>query len=100
MLEKTGGGNRELTHVQVLKQSPCALSIVAGIPAYNEEKTIAEVVLKAGCHVGKVLVCDDGSKDMTQKVVLPPAFVLLYCTLYRLRAQLRLRRFFPGLELE
>ena len=30
MLEKTGGGNRELTHVQVLKQSPCALSIVAG----------------------------------------------------------------------
>jgi len=26
------------------------------------------VVLKAGCHVGKVLVCDDGSKDMTQIV--------------------------------
>jgi glycosyltransferase involved in cell wall biosynthesis len=66
MLEKTSGGNRELTHIQVLKQSPYALSIVAGIPAYNEEKTIAEVVLKAGCHVGKVLVCDDGSKDMTQ----------------------------------
>jgi len=29
-LEKTGGGNRGLTHVQVLKQSPYALSIVAG----------------------------------------------------------------------
>jgi glycosyltransferase involved in cell wall biosynthesis len=66
MLKKTVGGNKELTHVQVLKQSPCAISIVAGIPAYNEEKTIAEVVLKAGCHVGRVLVCDDGSKDMTQ----------------------------------
>jgi glycosyltransferase involved in cell wall biosynthesis len=59
-------GNRELAQVQVLRQSPHAFSIVAGIPAYNEEKTIAEVVLKAGCHVGKVLVCDDGSKDMTQ----------------------------------
>jgi len=68
MLKKIGGGNTELAHVQVVKQSLCALSIVAGIPAYNEEKTIAEVVLKAGCHVGKVLVCDDGSRDMTQIV--------------------------------
>jgi len=66
MLKKTRGGNTELAHVQVVKQSPCELSIVAGIPAYNEERTIAEVVLKAGCHVGKVLVCDDGSKDRTQ----------------------------------
>jgi glycosyltransferase involved in cell wall biosynthesis len=65
-LKKIGGGNRELAPVQVAKQTPYAPSIVAGIPAYNEEKTIAEVVLKAGCHVGKVLVCDDGSKDMTQ----------------------------------
>jgi len=66
MLKKIGDGNRELARVQVVKQTPYAPSIVAGIPAYNEEKTIAEVVLKAGCHVGKVLVCDDGSKDMTQ----------------------------------
>jgi glycosyltransferase involved in cell wall biosynthesis len=40
--------------------------VIAGIPAYNEEKNIAQVVLKAGCHVGKVLVCDDGSKDTTR----------------------------------
>jgi glycosyltransferase involved in cell wall biosynthesis len=66
MLKKIGGGNRELARVQVAKQTPYAPSIVAGIPAYNEEKTIAEMVLKAGCHVGKVLVCDDGSKDRTQ----------------------------------
>jgi glycosyltransferase involved in cell wall biosynthesis len=66
MLKKIRGGNRELAYVQVVKQTPYAPSILAGIPAYNEEKTIAEVVLKAGCHVGKVLVCDDGSKDMTQ----------------------------------
>jgi glycosyltransferase involved in cell wall biosynthesis len=68
MLKKMGRGNTELARVQVEKQSPCVLSIVAGIPAYNEEKTIAEVVLKAGCHVSKVLVCDDGSKDMTRMV--------------------------------
>jgi glycosyltransferase involved in cell wall biosynthesis len=68
VLEKMGVGNRELPRVQVLRQSPHVFSIVAGIPAYNEEKTIAEVVLKAGCHVGKVLVCDDGSKDMTQLI--------------------------------
>jgi glycosyltransferase involved in cell wall biosynthesis len=66
MLKKMGGGNTELARVQVVKQTSLAPSIVAGIPAYNEEKTIAEVVLKAGCHVGEVLVCDDGSKDMTQ----------------------------------
>jgi glycosyltransferase involved in cell wall biosynthesis len=68
MLKKIDGGNTELARVQVAKQTPYAPSIVAGIPAYNEEKTIAELVLKAGCHVGKVLVCDDGSKDMTQIV--------------------------------
>jgi hypothetical protein len=78
MLEKMGVGNRELAHVQVLKQSLCALSVVAGIPAYNEEKTIAEVVLKAGCHVGKVLVCDDGSKDMTQIVARKNGAVVVY----------------------
>jgi len=68
MLKKMGGENKELAHVQVLKQSLRAPSIVAGIPAYNEEKAIAEMVLKAGVHVGKVLVCDDGSKDRTQIV--------------------------------
>jgi len=68
MLKKIRGGNRKLAYVQVAKQTPYAPSILAGIPAYNEEKTIAEVVLKAGCHVGKVLVCDDGSKDRTQMI--------------------------------
>jgi glycosyltransferase involved in cell wall biosynthesis len=68
MLKKMGGENRELVRAHVVKQGLRAPSIIAGIPAYNEEKTIAEMVLKAGCHVGKVLVCDDGSKDMTRTV--------------------------------
>lgn len=68
MLKTTVDRNKELARVQIEKQNPPAPSIVAGILAYNEEKTIAELVLKAGCHVGKVLVCDDGSKDRTRMV--------------------------------
>jgi len=39
--------------------------IVAYIPVYNEERTIAKVVLKAMKYIDKVIVCDDGSTDMT-----------------------------------
>lgn len=42
--------------------------ILAAIPAYNEEKTIGKIVEAARRHVDKVLVVDDGSKDMTAKV--------------------------------
>lgn len=42
--------------------------IVAGIPAHNEEKTIARVILEAQEHADIVLVCDDGSSDLTFKI--------------------------------
>lgn len=42
--------------------------IVAGIPAYNEEKTIAKVVLLTQKHVDRVIVCDDGSTDLTAEI--------------------------------
>jgi len=42
--------------------------VVACIPAYNEELTIAKVILKARRHVDKVIVCDDGSTDMTAEI--------------------------------
>lgn len=42
--------------------------IVAGIPAYNEEKTIAKVVLLAQRHADAVIVCDDGSQDLTADI--------------------------------
>ncbi|MFQ3535134.1 MAG: glycosyltransferase family 2 protein [Aggregatilineales bacterium] len=42
-----------------------AAPIVAVIPAYNEERFIASVVLKARRHVDHVLVVDDGSQDET-----------------------------------
>jgi len=43
-------------------------SIVVGIPAYNEEKTIAKVVLQAKKYTDKVVVCDDGSSDLTGEI--------------------------------
>ncbi|HKZ93498.1 MAG TPA: glycosyltransferase family 2 protein [Candidatus Bathyarchaeia archaeon] len=39
--------------------------IVACIPAHNEEKTIARVILEAQKYVSSVIVCDDGSTDLT-----------------------------------
>jgi glycosyltransferase involved in cell wall biosynthesis len=42
--------------------------IVAAIPAYNEEKTIAKVVVRAMKHVDKVVVVDDGSTDDTAAI--------------------------------
>lgn len=42
--------------------------IVAGIPAFNEEKTIGKVVLLTQKYVDKVIVCDDGSTDFTADI--------------------------------
>ena len=39
--------------------------IVACIPAFNEEKTIAKVIIRAKRHVDHVVVVDDGSTDDT-----------------------------------
>jgi len=41
---------------------------VALIPAYNEEARIAPVILKARRYVDLVIVCDDGSIDLTSEV--------------------------------
>ena len=42
--------------------------IVAAIPAFNEERTIAKLVLEVQKHVDVVLVCDDGSNDCTAEI--------------------------------
>lgn len=42
--------------------------VVAAIPAYNEEKTIATVILRAQKYVDRIIVCDDGSNDMTPEI--------------------------------
>jgi len=42
--------------------------IVVGIPAFNEERTIAKMILQAQKRADKVVVCDDGSTDMTSQI--------------------------------
>ena len=42
--------------------------IIAVIPAYNEEKTIATVILETEKHVDKIIVVDDGSTDHTAEI--------------------------------
>lgn len=42
--------------------------MLAGIPAFNEEKNIAKVIILAKKHVDRVAVCDDGSTDMTAEI--------------------------------
>ena len=38
------------------------------IPALNEERTIAKVIVKAKKFADYVIVCDDGSRDMTEEI--------------------------------
>ena len=42
--------------------------VVACIPAANEERNLARVILLAQKYVGKVIVCDDGSYDLTGEI--------------------------------
>lgn len=42
--------------------------IIAGIPAYNEERTLAKVILLTKKYVDKVILCDDGSTDLTAEI--------------------------------
>ena len=41
------------------------MKIVVGIPAFNEEKTVAKVVVRSRQYAEQVLVIDDGSNDDT-----------------------------------
>ncbi|MDD1776134.1 MAG: glycosyltransferase family 2 protein [Candidatus Methanomethylicus sp.] len=42
--------------------------VVVCIPAFNEEMSIAIVILKAQEFADEILVCDDGSVDMTKEI--------------------------------
>lgn len=42
--------------------------VVAVIPAFNEEHSIAKVVVTAQKYADKVIVCDDGSTDLTAEI--------------------------------
>lgn len=40
-------------------------NVIVCIPAFNEENTIGKIVLQAKLYANEVIVCDDGSKDLT-----------------------------------
>ncbi len=42
--------------------------IVIGIPAYNEEKNIAKIIVKLQKVADKIIVCNDGSSDLTSEI--------------------------------
>jgi glycosyltransferase involved in cell wall biosynthesis len=44
------------------------LEIVIGIPAFNEEKNIASIILKLKKITNTIIVCNDGSSDLTSVI--------------------------------
>ena len=44
------------------------MEITIGIPAYNEEKNIAGIITKLKKYTNDIIVCDDGSDDLTGKI--------------------------------
>jgi len=42
--------------------------VVVGIPAFNEEHSIARVIVEAQKYADEVIVCDDGSADLTAEI--------------------------------
>jgi glycosyltransferase involved in cell wall biosynthesis len=58
----------ETETIEIEKLTDVNSFIVVGIPAFNEEKTIARVILEANQFASKVVVCDDGSTDYTAKI--------------------------------
>ena len=58
----------EAINLPNLNLNKSGLLVVAGIPAYNEEKAIARVVMEAQKFSDIVIVCDDGSTDLTGEI--------------------------------
>ena len=44
------------------------MEIVVGIPAFNEEKNIASIIIKLKKITNTIIVCNDGSTDLTNKI--------------------------------
>lgn len=54
--------------LRALEHEALGSLILVGIPAYNEEKSIAKVIVLTRQFADKIVVCDDGSKDLTSKI--------------------------------
>jgi len=52
-------------------------SVIICIPAYNEEKSIAKIIIDAKKYSDKIIVIDDGSSDYTPKIASELGVTLL-----------------------
>lgn len=50
--------------------------VAVGVPAFNEELSIARVVLEAQKHADRVVVYDDGSSDLTGEIAERLAYTM------------------------
>lgn len=44
------------------------MNVIVGIPAYNEERNISSVILRLKKVANTIIVCNDGSSDMTAEI--------------------------------
>ena len=44
------------------------MKLIVGIPAFNEEKNIAAIITQLKKITNKIIVCNDGSTDLTSKI--------------------------------
>ena len=44
------------------------MKITVGLPAYNEEKNIAKIIVQLKKVADQIIVCDDGSSDLTSTI--------------------------------
>ena len=44
------------------------LKVIIGIPAFNEEKNIAKIIVKLQKVSDAIIVCNDGSTDLTKEI--------------------------------
>ena len=44
------------------------MKIIIGIPAFNEEKNIASIITKLMGITNTIIVCNDGSSDLTSEI--------------------------------
>lgn len=64
----SGGARADTSSIDRHSQEPERGSVVAILPAFNEETSIGSVVLLTRMYVDRVIVVDDGSSDRTAEV--------------------------------
>ena len=69
----------DMTELDAMAHGAASLTVMVGIPCYNEEVAIGSLVLRASLHADQVVVLDDGSTDKTAEVArLAGAHVLVH----------------------